>query len=144
MGTYVPSAGASYNCVLQATDDTQYGANFAINLKTPGTSGMFNSMFNAFYIKSNGNVGIGTITPTSNLTVVGSTSLGGNLTIAGSLQTFNPSTSPVLNNAGHKMTFYQDGNGSTADLYLLCQYQQYPNYGQNCHATRSKDEIHDV
>jgi hypothetical protein len=58
LGTYVPSNGALYNCTLQAVDDTQYGAHFSINLKTPGSSGMFNPMFTPFYIKSNGYVGI--------------------------------------------------------------------------------------
>jgi hypothetical protein len=45
--------------------------------------------------------------------------LSGNLTAGGTITLYNPSTNPVLNNSGIALNYYQDGNGSAANLYLL-------------------------
>jgi hypothetical protein len=52
LGTYLPSGSNAYNCTITATDDTQFGANFAINLKQSGAMG--NSLFTPLAISNTG------------------------------------------------------------------------------------------
>jgi hypothetical protein len=54
---------------ISTTDDGNYSSSFDIRLKTPGALG--NSQFSALFIKTNGNVGIGTTDPKALLHVTG-------------------------------------------------------------------------